>query len=213
MRRIIILVLVFVLSGCAAAPAKVPNTQVPVLPPATDTVAAAPASDTPVPAPTDTEIPTQAAASSSAAASAPASSAPAANSFGDITFTNRKDTTQTVTGTGGFSVKSFAYSCANTPNDVTLTVSTTNADIYKVNYVYRLVAMDAPTITSGWSGDAKMTSTGGGNFSIDIPASQFPSDWRTRKAWMDVQFIAFNNIDITFTSPAFTRLINFNECK
>jgi hypothetical protein len=211
MKRIIfvMLALVLVLSACTAAPVKPPTaTEAPAVAQPTDTqVPVVVPSDTPAPAETATPVP----ADTEAPTEAPASSASAANTFGDITFTNRA-TKATITGTGGFSVQAFAYSCSNVPNDVVLTISTTNTDIYKVNYVYRLTAIDAPTISSGWSGDAKMTSTGDGNFTVDFQAPLIKSDWRTRKAWLDLQFIAFDNADVTYVSPAFVKLITYNQC-
>ena len=211
MKRFTLVLLVLVMAACSPAPKAPPATatQAPaVAPQATDTLVPTdvPPTETAVPVATDTEAPTAAAASSAAA-----SSAPAQNSFGDITFTN-KDLGTTVAGTGSFSVAAFANTCSNVPQDVTLTVSTSNTDIYKINYVYRLTAIDAPTITSMWSGDAKLTSVGNGTFSIDFQSSMVPSDWRSRKAWLDLQFIAFDNKDVRYLSAPILRKITFNQC-
>jgi hypothetical protein len=205
MKKFLLISLVFVLSACVSAPAKTvePATAVPAVqaPQATDTPA-----PTPVP-PTDTPA-AEPTATATEAAAAPTDAPAAQNSFGTMEFKSKAGGAS-FSGTGAFSASAFADKCDSLPNTITLTVTVDNSDIYKVNYVYRMVAVDTPLITTGWSGDAKMQSLGGGKFSVDFPSSQIPDKAHTWKAWFDVQFIAFDNSDVTYSSPQFTKMINY----
>src|SRR5689334_7443029 len=182
MRKLLFVALIFVLAACVTGPTKPaePPTQAPA---AQDTL-----EPSATPAPTEapaTEAPT---ATTAAEATATEEAAPAGQtSFGDIVFQN--DAGATVTGTGDYSAATFAAKCDTQPDHVTITITVSDPNIYKVNYVYRMTAVDTPLITSGWSGDSKMDALGDGKFQVDFPASQVPSKSRTWKAWLDLQFI------------------------
>jgi hypothetical protein len=207
MKKFLLILLVFVLSACVTAPAKTvePPTQAPA-----PTAQQVQATDTPVPTavpPTDTPA---AEATTTATATEPAAdtAVPAGpNSFGDLQLKNKAGVN--IAATGAFSDSAFAATCATLPDAITLTVTVDNPDIYKVNYLFRMVAIDTPLITTGWSGDAKMKPMGNGKFSVDFPASQVPAKALTWKAWFDVQFIAFDNKDVTYNSAQFTKMITY----
>jgi hypothetical protein len=202
MKRIQILLLVIVLTACVSSPTKTPALRPTDIPPtATVEPTVAPTPTETEPAATEEAAPT---ATEEAALPPPAGQ----NSFGEIAFQNKK-TGSTVDGRGEYSVSVFAAQCDAAPDTITITLTVDSADIYKVNYLYRMVDIDTPLITTGWSGDAKMEALGDGKFKVDFPASQVPGKARTWKAWFDVQFIAFDNNDVTFTSPQFTKLITY----
>lgn len=204
MRKILFVALIFVLTACVTGPTRPGEapTQAPV---SQDTL-----EPSATPAPTDAPATATEAATATSApeatATEPAASS-AQNSFGDISFENKAG--ETVSGTGDYSVTAFAAKCDTVADHVTLTIQVNDAKIYKVNYAYRMTAVDTPLITSGWSGDTKMDALGDGKFQVDFPASQVPSKARTWKAWLDLQFIAFDSQDVTYSSQALTKLITY----
>jgi hypothetical protein len=202
MKKIQILLLVIVLTACVSSPTKTP-----VLRP-TDVPPTATVEPTVAPTPTETEPAATEEAAPTATEEVVLPPPAGQNSFGEIAFQSKK-TGNTVVGRGEYSVSAFAAQCDSAPDTITITLTVDSADIYKVNYVYRMVAIDTPLITTGWSGDAKMEALGDGKFKVDFSASQVPGKARTWKAWFDVQFIAFDNSDVTFTSPAFVKLITY----
>lgn len=209
MKKICLFLLVFVLSACVNSPAK------PTEPPATkaEQATAVPApTDTSAPAevsPTETPLPdaTETTAPADASSTEPAAGAAGETEFGDMVFTSKSGAT--VAGKGGYSAAAFSYQCDSAANQVVVTINISDPNIYKVNYVFRMTAVDTPTISTGWSGDSKMDVLGGGKFQLTFPASQVPAKARTWKAWLDFQFIAFDNADVTYTSPAFAKLITY----
>jgi hypothetical protein len=197
MKKLLVILLVLALTACVAGPTKTPT----ALP--TDVPAEEP---TDVPAPT--EEPTDEPAPTEAPEEEPTAEPASGNSFGDFEFTD-KQTGDTRTGSAEFSAGAFAHDCDTLPDVLTLTVTANEEDIYKVNYVYRLTSATAGTISTGWSGDAKMEVLGDGKFKIDFPESQIPSEAVTWDAWFDVQFIAFDQQDITYSSPIFAKVIKY----
>jgi hypothetical protein len=213
MKRMLIpllLCLVLVLTACGAPakkataqptsppqPTQVPPTKVPVTDP----------SDTPVPAEEPTaEEPVAEPTEEPTAGEAPT----APTSFGQTVFTQYKGDV-TFGGTVEVSATDFAAKCDTLPDTITITVTVDNADIYKVNYSYRLTNVATPLISTGWSGDAKMEALGDGNFKLDFPASRMSGDARLwKKAWFDLQLIAFDNKDVRYLSQQFVKLINYS---
>jgi hypothetical protein len=202
MKKIVMILLVFVLTACVTTtPTKTPA-------PATEVPTVEEATTEPTAEPTATEVSATETPAEEPEATEPATAGE--NSFGEIVFENRKNGDM-VSGSGEFSANAFSLNCTSVPNQITFTVTVNDADIYKVNYLYRLTAIDTPLIDSGWSADAKMTALGGGKFSVDFLPSQISNKYRGWKAWFDVQFLAFDNQDVIYTSPIFPRLITYTS--
>ncbi len=195
MKRVVIVALGLILSGCSALqPAPLPTaapSSTPVIEIQTVIVTVIPtqppsptSTNTPVPSPTPPPPPTAApaaAAASNPTAAPPANESPTAtlpaNAGGDL-FTN-------LTRSGD----RFALKCL--PEDITFGVSTSNVYVTEVDIYYRIEDRQSVSI-SNWHNAGAMTSDKSGNFTIDLPASAVTPDSRTHLGWFDYQFVGIN---------------------
>ena len=203
MKKILILALALVLSGCGAL---TPVTPTAAPPPTAQVIIATVlvpvvATQPPTPVPTDTPVPptptpqvivvtatsanTAAAptATSGGAATATATLPPDAGGLskaGVVLFNN-------LTRSGSY----FNLRCS--PQDITFGVSTTSPYVTEVDLYYRMEDLTTqPTTISAWKNYAKMKSDNNGNYTLDVNTLQLSPDLRTpAKAWFDYQFVGF----------------------
>ena len=203
MKKVLILVLALVLSGCGAltpvspTAAPPPTAQVVIATVLVPVVATQPAS----PVPTDTAVPptptpqvvvvtatsanTAAAPAATATSGGPAtatatlpSDAGGLSKAGVVLFSN-------LTRSGSY----FNLRCP--PQDITFSVSTSSVYVVEVDLYYRMEDLTTvPPTISGWKGLAKMNGDKNGNYTVDINTSQLSTDLRTSaKSWFDYEFI------------------------
>jgi hypothetical protein len=203
MKKILILALALVLSGCGAL---TPVTPTAAPPPTAQVIIATVlvpvvATQPPTPVPTDTPVPptptpqvivvtatsanTAAAptATSGGAATATATLPPDAGGLskaGIVLFNN-------LTRSGSY----FNLRCS--PQDITFGVSTTSPYVTEVDLYYRMEDLTTqPTTISAWKNYAKMKSDNNGNYTLDVNTLQLSPDLRApAKAWFDYQFVGF----------------------
>ena len=205
MKKILILALALVLSGCGAL---TPVTPTAAPPPTAQVVIATVlvpvvATQPPSPVPTDTAVPptptaqvvvtatsanTAAAPAATATSSGPAtatatlpSNAGGLSNAGVVLFSN-------LTRSGSY----FNFRCP--PQDITFGVSTSSVYVTEVDLYYRMEDLTTqPATISGWKGLAKMNGDKNGNYTVDINTSQLSTDLRTSaKSWFDYQFIGLS---------------------
>ena len=201
MKKILILALALVLSGCGAL---TPVTPTAAPPPTAQVVIATVlvpvvATQPPTSVPTDTAIPptptpqvvvVTATSANTAAAPTATSSGPATatatlpsdagglSKAGVVLFTN-------LTRSGSY----FNYRCP--PQDITFGVSTSSVYVTEVDLFYRMedLTTQPPTI-SAWKGLGKMNGDKNGNYTLDVNTLQLSPDLRTSaKSWFDYQFV------------------------
>ncbi|MFZ1041548.1 MAG: hypothetical protein WCA79_13640 [Anaerolineales bacterium] len=203
MKKILILALTLVLSGCGAL---TPVTPTSAPPPTAQVIVATVlvpvvATQPPTSVPTDTPVPptptpqvvvvtatsanTAAAPAATATSSGPAtatatlpSDAGGLSKAGVVLFSN-------LTRSGSY----FNFRCP--PQDLTFGVSTSSVYVTEVDFYYRMedLTTQPPTI-SAWKGLGKMNGDKNGNYTIDINTSQLSPDLRTSaKSWFDYQFV------------------------
>jgi predicted small lipoprotein YifL len=199
MKKLLILALAFVLTGCgalapAATPTAVPPTATPVVLVQTVEVTVIPtqgatAIPTVTPAPTSTPqvivvTATGGAAAAStnptAAATQPAEAATAtlpANVGGQY-FTN-------LTRSGDL----FYLRCQ--PDTINFGISTSNPYISEVDLFYRTEDRLSTSITD-WKNGGKMVSDKNGNFTLAFTSAMVAPDFRTHRAWFDYEFVGVN---------------------
>ena len=203
MKKILILALALVLSGCGAL---TPVTPTAAPPPTAQVIIATVlvpvvATQPPTPVPTDTPVPptptpqvivvtatsanTAAAptATSGGAATATAtlpSNAGGLSKAGVVLFNN-------LTRSGSY----FNLRCS--PQDITFGVSTSSPYVTEVDLYYRMEDLTTqPTTISAWKNYAKMKSDNNGNYTLDVNTLQLSPDLRApAKAWFDYQFVGF----------------------
>jgi hypothetical protein len=217
MKKLLILTLAFILTGCGAL-APVPPTPAPTTTPiieiATVLVTVIPTqeptqvpSDTPIPSPTATvpaaATPTTAAASSPTLGAAPAASGETptlpANAGGDL-FTN-------LTRSGNI----LYLKCL--PSDITFGVSTSSVATTEVDFYYRMEDRLSVSIST-WKNGGAMKSDKNGNFTVDFQAATVSADLRSHRAWLDYQFVGLNKVgDATGRSLRIVQQITYKiEC-
>jgi hypothetical protein len=205
MKRLLVLTLAFVLTGCAgAAPASptIAATTAPQVVIQTVVVTVIP-TEKPTDIPTSTPAPTltpqiivvtatggatqipaatvstqQAAAPQAAAGASPSATLPA-NAGGDI-FTD-------LTRSGDH----FALRCL--PDTLTFGVSTANPYVTGVDIYYRIEDRLSVSM-SGWVNGGSMVSDKHGNYTLDFPSSRVAADLRSHRAWFDYQFVGTNKV-------------------
>ncbi len=199
MKKLITLIVAFLLTGCAAV-APVPPTAAPTQTPAvviaTVLVTVVPTqeptqvpTDTPVPPPTT--APTAAPTNTSAPAPAPTQSSGGQQQAGPATATLPANAGGDLFTSLTRSSDHFALRCL--PMDITFSVSTANAAVTEVDLYYRMEdRLTVPISLSSWKNGGKMTSDGNGNFTIDFQAVTVSPDLRTTKGWFDYQFVGIN---------------------
>lgn len=77
------------------------------------------------------------------------------------------------------------------PSTVTFGLSATDPNVYEVDLFYRLEYQNS-SLTTNWVDVGKMVPDGAGHFTLDFKATMIPSDLRTRTAWVDYQFVGLN---------------------
>ncbi len=227
MKRLIVLLLAFALSGCAAigplAPTPVPTSKPQIIyqTVVVTVLVTAPTTDTPVPTPTWTDIPTLTPEPTSltgtpgtpGAATTPGT----AVATGTVLATSAGPGSPTATlpanaGGGIFanltrSGDSFSFNCQ--PDTITFGASTTNTDVIEVDLFYRLEDKNSSAVTN-WIDVGKMTSDNAGNFTYDFKTSLIPHDLRFAQAWFDYQFVALNsNLKVIGRSSMVNQQVTF----
>ncbi|MGA7195405.1 MAG: hypothetical protein WBW94_17435 [Anaerolineales bacterium] len=203
MKKILILALALVLSGCGALSPVTPTSA----PPPTAQVIIATvlvpvvATQPPTPVPTDTPVPPSptpqvivvtATSANTAAAPAATTSAGAATATatlpsdagglskaGVVMFSN-------LTRSGSY----FNLRCP--PQDITFSVSTSEPSVVEVDMYYHLEDLTTQPVTiSGPENLGKMTGDGHGNYTLDVNTlQQLSPDLRaSARAWFDYQFV------------------------
>ncbi len=201
MKKILILALALVLSGCGAltpvtpTAAPPPTAQVIIATVLVPVVATQPSTsvptDTPIPpTPTPQVVVVTATSANTPAAPTATSSGPATatatlpsdagglSKAGVVLFTN-------LTRSGSY----FNFRCP--PQDITFGVSTSSVYVTEVDLFYRMedLTTQPPTI-SAWKGLGKMTGDKNGNYTLDVNTLQLSPDLRTSaKSWFDYQFV------------------------
>ena len=201
MKKIFILVLALVLSGCGAL---TPVTPTSAPPPTAQVIIATVlvpvvATQPPTPVPTDTPVPptptpqvivvTATSANTAAAPTATSGGAATATATlpsdagglaksGEVLFSN-------LTRSGSY----FNLRCS--PQDITFGVSTSSPYVVEVDLYYRMEDLTTqPTTISAWKNYAKMKSDNNGNYTLDVNTLQLSPDLRApAKAWFDYQFV------------------------
>lgn len=195
MKKLLIIVLAFILTACGAAPTEQPQ-PTPIV--VTVVVPASPVPQEVLPQPTavPTQVPPTAAptevpptpqvivvtATGNAVVSIPG---PAAS---DIKFDD-------VLGKGAFtnmtaSADMLTLRC--TSREITFNITAVLPDITDAIMAYRIVDNPAGLYPSEWQSNIKMQKDGKGNFSIVFGGDDVDEDLRLDKAWLDVQFIGLN---------------------
>ena len=201
MKKLLILALAFVLTGCgalapAATPTTVPPTATPVVLIQTVEVTVIPtqvatAIPTVTPAPTLTPevIVVTATGGAAAASSNPTAAATQggeaatatlpANAGGDL-FTNLTRSND-----------HFVLKCQ--PDTITFGVSTSNEFVTQVDFYYRIEDRLSVSM-SNWVNAGKMVSDKHGNFTLDFKSLSVDPDLRSHKAWFDYEFVGINHL-------------------
>jgi len=201
MKKILILALALVLSGCGAL---TPVTPTAAPPPTAQVIIATVlvpvvATQPPTPVPTDTPIPptptpqvvvVTATSANTAAAPAATSSGPATatatlpsdagglSKAGVVLFSN-------LTRSGSY----FNLRCP--PQDITFGISTSNVSVTEVDLYYRMEDLTTqPPSISAWKNYGKMQGDKNGNYTLDVNTLQLSPDLRApAKAWFDYEFV------------------------
>jgi hypothetical protein len=205
-RKIIILVLAFVLTGCGAvAPADTPTaapTSTPVILVQTVVVTVIP-TQVPTEVPTSTPVPTLAPQIIvvTATGAAPAAAAPAAGptNTAEASVPNTGAATATLPADAGGAIFTnltrssdhFALRCQ--PDTITFGISTSNPYVTEVDFFYRIEDRLSVSI-SGWVNAGKMQTDKNGNFTLDFNSASVDPDLRSHKAWLDYEFVGINKL-------------------
>ena len=88
-----------------------------------------------------------------------------------------------------YSGDSFSLRCF--PGEITISGTTTNADITVVELYYRIEDRNGTTI-SEWKNVGRMQSTGNGIFSKTVSGEDIHPDLRKALAWFDFQLVGLN---------------------
>lgn len=212
MKKLLTLVLAFLLSGCAAiAPVPPTPTAAPTSVPPTPQVVVATVLVTVVPTqeptqpPTETPAPTQTpqvivvTATGGAAAPTQAQSNPSTSSSSGATAT------ATLPSDAGGLSKAGAVEFSNLtrsgsyfnlrcpPQDITFGVSTSDLNVVEVDMWYRMEDLTTQPVTiSQWENLGKMTSDGHGNYTMNVNTLQnlSPDLRASARAWFDYEFIS-----------------------
>ncbi len=201
MKKVLILALALILSGCGAltpvspTAAPPPTAQVVIATVLVPVVATQP----PSPVSTDTAVPPTPTPQVVVvtATSANTAAAPAATSGGPATATATLPSDAGGLSKAGvvlFSNLARSGSYFNlrcTPQDLTFSVSTSSVYVVEVDLFYRMEDLTTvPPTISGWKGLGKMNGDKNGNYTVDINTSQLSPDLRTSaKSWFDYQFV------------------------
>lgn len=194
MKKVLILMLSVVLTGCAALPIGAPGTSTPVIIVETVVVTVVP-TDKPTDAPTQTSAP---AATPQVIVVTATESAAAPNPSAAPTLLVGQPTEPFPPDPGGGlftnltrSGDKFSLRCQ--PDTLSFGVSTSNVYVYSVDFYYRIQDQLSNSI-SGWQFGGSMESDKHGNFTIAFPASRVDADLRSHRAWFDYQFIGVNKL-------------------
>jgi hypothetical protein len=209
MKRVLVILLAFALTGCGAiSPFITQPTAAATNPPqvvyqtvVVTVLVTSPASETPVPTATWTPIPsftpqptmptsTLGLVATATSGSAQFTATPSALApSGSATATLPANAGGTIFADLTRSSDRLSYSCS--PSTITFGLSATDPNVYEVDLFYRLEYQNS-SLTTNWVDVGKMVSDGAGHFTFDFKASMIPSDLRTRAAWLDYQFVGLN---------------------
>jgi hypothetical protein len=215
MKKIIILLLAFVIASCGtppATPTEVPTevviqpTQTAMVVVETVVVTVVPTdmptevpSATPLPPPT--EVPPTAVPPTQAAVAAPTQ----ASAGGPITVEDQL-------GAGWFvsmtrSSNELALRC-QLYKDITFVVKATDPNITQVDFFYRIVDKSNGTAFE-WQNGGRMIPDGSGGFSLTFAGDKVNANFRKPSAWLDYQFAGSNNTGVVGRSEKIEKLINY----
>ncbi len=227
MKRIVVAVLAFVLTGCAGlAPAAAPttaSTASPVVIVQTVLVTVIPtqmptevATATPLPTLTPqvivvtatypVEVPFITASpqfSSGLAASAVTGTVPLGPATATLPINAGGEIFTNLTR----STDHFSLRCQ--PGTLTLGLSTSNPYVVEVDLFYRIEDRMSVSI-SEWKNAGKMQTDKNGNFILDFPASGVNPDLRSHKGWFDYEFVGVNKLgDVVGRSAIIPRQVTY----
>jgi hypothetical protein len=192
MKKLLILALAFVLTGCgalapAAPPTAVPPTSTPVVLVQTVVVTVVPTQE---PTEVSTQTPQIIVVTATGAAAGPANpTAEVAQATGEATATLPANAGGQYFTNLTRSNDHFALRCQ--PDTITFGVSTSNLYIVEVDLYYRTQDRMSVSI-SNWTVGGKMVSDKKGNFTIDFTSAMVDPDVRSHRAWFDYEFVGIN---------------------
>jgi hypothetical protein len=218
MRKLVIVLLVFVLAACGVppatateAPTEIQPTQTPVVLVETVVVTVVPTnlptevpSATPVPLPTEvppTAVPPTAVPADTQAVVAPTEVV----SGGPITVDD-------ALGAGWFvsmtrSKNDLALRC-QLHKEITFYVKTTDPNIKAVDFFYRIVDKSTGAAFD-WQNAGKMIPDGSGGFTLTFSGDKVSANYRKPSAWLDYQFAGSNNTGVIGRSEKIEKQINY----
>jgi hypothetical protein len=210
MKKLVLLMLVFVLAACAtpaapteqpAAPAPAEPVVVTVVVEATQPPAAAPTQEPaqPIVVTVVVEATQPPAAAPTAAPAQPAASDGTValdNALGRGVFTNMT-----------MSSSNLTLRCA--PRDITFNITTPNGDINDVVFYYRMT--DAKRLyPSEWKAFGNMVANGNGNFTLTFSGESVHPDIRVDGGWFDFQFVGLaKSGNVIDRSDQFNSLVKY----
>jgi hypothetical protein len=218
MRKLVIVLLVFVLAACGAppatateAPTEIQPTQTPVVLVETVVVTVVPTnvptevpSATPVPLPTEvppTAVPPTAVPADTQAVAAPTEVV----SGGPITVDD-------TLGAGWFvsmtrSKNDLALRC-QLHKEITFYVKATDPNIKAVDFFYRVVDKSTGAAFD-WQNAGKMIPDGSGGFTLTFSGDKVSANYRKPSAWLDYQFAGSNSTGVIGRSEKIEKQINY----
>jgi hypothetical protein len=218
MRKLVILLLVFVLTACGAppatateAPTEVQPTQTAMVIVETVVVTVVPTNlptevPSATPAPLPTEVPPTAVPPTAVPAATQAVAAPTqAVSGGPIAVDD-------VLGAGWFvsmtrSKNDLALRC-QLHREITFYVKATDPNITAVDFFYRIV--DKTTGAAfDWQNAGRMIPDGSGGFTLSFAGDRVSANYRKPSAWLDYQFAGSNNTGVIGRSEKIEKQINY----
>ena len=213
MKKLLILVLGLLLSGCAALPGAAPQAPSPAV--IVETVLV-----TVIPTQQATLLPTQnlapsltpqvivvtatgAAPAGAGTAAAPTATVPASEATAPFPDNPGGEVFTNLTRSGD----KFSLRCQ--PDVLSLGVSTSNPYVTGVDVWYRIQDRLSVSI-SNWAFGGSMESDKHGNFTIAFPASRVDQDLRSHRAWFDYQFVAVNKVgDVVGRSAKLAKQVTY----
>ncbi len=209
LRRILILALALLLSGCGTLSPVAQATPTSAPPPTPQVIVATVlvpvvATQPPTSVPTNTPVPPSPTPQVIVVTATPAATqAAAATSAGSASSGNATATATLPSDAGGLSkggevlfsnlTRSGSYfNLRCPPQDITFGVSTSNLAVVEVDLYYRMEDLTTQPVTiSPWKNLGKMTSDGHGNYTMDVNTLQnlSPDLRASAKAWFDYQFV------------------------
>lgn len=215
MRKLVLLLLAFVLTACGAAPATATQAPAEVVAQPTQTamvvvetvVVTVVPTDMPTEVPSATPLPPPTEVPPTAVPPTQAVSAPAeTTSGGPITVDD-------ALGAGWFvnmtrSKNELALRC-QLNKEITFYVKATDPNITMVDFFYRIVDKSTGTAFE-WQSGGRMIPDGSGGFTLTFSGDQVNANYRKPSAWLDYQFAGSNNTGVVGRSEKIEKQINYS---